>query len=468
LAPLLVQALGTPNTTVNVKDGVELDLTPYLAGPISIKEGVQLLGERIARPGTPYQPGPLLFVTPNPVEWNPSNWPNPLFRIEGDNVRFSGVRLQGPGSPPDAWRAKIPRPQCPDSSDGCALGFTRAMYVGDENLRLHPINVEIDHNEFSNWNTSAVDMRCDGLVPDAQNPNPPPCPDRDHRDSNDRGRIWVNFTSKVSSDPSGITYPSVSEPIYVRDNYFHDNACYCETYFGYGVSVGGSHALIERNVFDGHHHAIAGDNDHLTGYRAYRNLVLGNSYRYNQQFDVHGDRWCNNGSTLDNAAECGLAGHDVDIRWNSFLSTNFGFYGPAPSIKVRGTPSLVWEFGQPVGAVVKSNVFPYRNLDDAVKMNGGGSLIGHGKPYWDQLAADDNRLDWLSALAAYGSLSDACDFDGDGKPDRLFTTGQTWWFQSLDTSKGPTPWVYLTTSTLLVTDVVLVPSKSGECDIYLR
>jgi hypothetical protein len=299
----------------------------------------------------------------------------------------------------------------------------------------------------------------------------------------DQGRIWANFTSKVTSDSSGITYPSDSEPIYVHDNYFHDNfwpknvlihdPLHGGPYFGYGVVLTGSHALIERNVFDGHYHAIAGTKDHYTGYRAYRNLVLGNSYGNNQQFDMHGDRTCNNGSDDDNAAECGLAGHDVDIRWNSFLPSNFSFWGgwgSAPSIKVRGTPSLVWEFGQPVGAVVKSNVFPHHTLGDAVKMNGDGSLIGDGKHYWDQLAADDNRLDWDSALTLAGSAfySDACDFDGDQKPDRLWTTGQTWWFQSLDTSKRPTPWVYLTTSTLLVKDVVLVPSKSGECDIYER
>jgi len=78
LGPLLVQALGTPNTTVIVKDGVELDLTPYflcafsptpypicspVGGPISIKDGVQLIGERIAEPGKRFQRRPLLFVT---------------------------------------------------------------------------------------------------------------------------------------------------------------------------------------------------------------------------------------------------------------------------------------------------------------------------------------------------------------------------------------------------------------------
>ena len=63
------------------------------------------------------------------------------------------------------------RPQCP-VGDGCAQGNTRAINVGDENLRFHPIYVEIDHNEFSNWNTTVVDIRCDGRVPDYKNPNP--------------------------------------------------------------------------------------------------------------------------------------------------------------------------------------------------------------------------------------------------------------------------------------------------------
>jgi hypothetical protein len=485
LAPLLVQALGTPNTTVNVKDKVELDLSPYFGGPIGIKEGVELLGERVARPGTPYQPGPLLFVTHHLV-WgdcnspNPCNWPDPLFRIEGDNVRFSGVRLRGPGKVPDAWTAVIYRPQCPESPDGngkpCAQGYTTGIEVGNQYRLFHPINVEIDHNEFSNWNNQAVIIGCDGRVPDAENPNPPACPDpRDHRDGTDQGRIWVNFTSKVTSDSSRINYPSVSEPIYVHDNWFHDNF-FGEPYFGYGVNVGGSHALIERNVFDGHHHAIAGGNHHHTGYRAYRNLVLGPYDKYNQQFDMHGDRKCGwdlDWGQFDNPGECGLAGHDVDIRWNSFLSTYRGLFGPAPSIKVRGTPSLVWEFGQPVGAVVKSNVFAYDDLRDAVQMHGRGISIGSGKSFWDQdqPLPDHNRLNGPSDLALgwlLGYWSDACDFDGDGKPDSLFTSGQTWWFKSLDTEKGPTPWVYLTTSTLLVSDVVLVPSKSGACDIYER
>ncbi len=71
LAPLLVQALGTPNTTVIVADGVELDLTPHLGGPITIAKGVQLIGGRVAEPGKRFKPGPRLFVTPDPNQWDP-------------------------------------------------------------------------------------------------------------------------------------------------------------------------------------------------------------------------------------------------------------------------------------------------------------------------------------------------------------------------------------------------------------
>jgi hypothetical protein len=465
LAPLLVQALGTPNTTVIVKDGVELNLTPHQGGPISIAGGVQLIGERMARLGTPYQPGPRLFVTFN-RSWNLSNWPNPLFRIEGDNVRFSGVRLEGPGSPPDEWRAKVP-PQ----------GYTKAILVGDEDLGFFPINIEIDHNELYNWNTDAVDVRADC--------SPQPCD----------GRIWTGFTSMAWSDPSGITYPkwqgTDSEPIYIHDNYFHDNF-YGDPYFGYGVGIGGSHALIERNVFDGHHHAIAGGNDHHTGYRVYRNLVLKNGDGRNQQFDMHGTTYCNEDDKNANHGkgtwhqECGYAGHDIDIRWNSFLWFNSGFTWEAPAIKVRGLPSLFWEFLRPVGIVVKSNVFNHEILNYAVVVNGTGLedppvvtvgsdlLIGNPRLWVDNQGADpdDNLLAASDASLSWDDdyhHSDACDFDGDQIPDRLITTGQTWWFRSGDTSRGPTPWVYLTTSTLLVRDVSLVPSSNGHgCDIYAR
>ena len=195
LEPLLVQALGTPNTTVIIPDGIELDLTPYLGGPITVADGVQLVGGRIAEPGKPFKRGPRLYVTPAPYAWTPlggldpafnSHWPDPLFQIVGDNVRISGVRLEGPGAPPDAWRAS-------------KSGETRGIKFVDR------INVEIDHNEFSGWNTAAVEPT--GIeLPTGPN-----------------DRVWQMWTSNVTGDASGIHYPAGLEPVSIHDNYFHSN-----------------------------------------------------------------------------------------------------------------------------------------------------------------------------------------------------------------------------------------------------
>ncbi len=419
LAPLLVQALGTPNTTVIVKNGVELDLTPHLGDPqeggaIHIADGVQLIGERVAEPGKPFQPGPRLYVKPGP--FNASNWPYPLFQIMGDHVRISGVRIEGPGAPPDAWRT-MDHPQ----------GYTAAVRLYDR------MNIEIDHNELDGWTTYAV-----GVFG----------PEDVGFGENRAGRVWDTWTKRAWSDSSGIHYPVDPEPIWIHDNYFHDN--FLGTPFeGYGVDMGlGGHALIERNVFDNHFHAIATDGNFGTGYRAYRNLAFHNE---EQVFDMHGRRcppapaWsCPPGTP---------AAHDIDIRWNSFS------WPGAPAIKLMGTPEL-----QPYGAVVQSNVFAHRSLGpdesschlgnpytgDAVVMFGDGLLLGVGPP-------DNPTYNLLGVHSWFdpAHLSASCDFDGDGINDSFITTGETWWFQSRDHRNGPTPWVYLNTNTLLVENVSL-------------
>jgi hypothetical protein len=404
LAPLLVQALGTPNTTVIVADEVELNLAPHLGGPISIASGVRLLGGRSAQPGKRFQRGPRLFVTPY-SQWNSSNWPDPLFQIDGDNVRFSGVRLEGPGAPPDAWRS-IPK------------GYTRAIQFVDK------INIEIDHNEFSGWNTAAVEAQ-----------------------GNTGDRVWQSWTSKVTADSSGIRYPGAIEPVSIHDNYFHSNwyssptpwnSCgwanpkACEPYFGYGVVASGTHLLIERNVFNDYFHAIAANGCPGSGYRAYRNLVLTHGGvaddQAQQAFDVHHRR------PADCGGSDGAAGHDFDVRWNSFL------YRAGPALFINGTPD--------VGTFVGSNVFANDHVkDDAVVLGNHGD----GGKLW----SDGNNLEGVKSWDDPSHFSDACDFDGDGINDRFLTTGETWWFRSGDQSKGWTPWVFLNTSTLLVENVRL-------------
>jgi hypothetical protein len=396
LAPLLVQALGTANTTVIVADGVELDLTPHLGGSITIANGVQLIGGRVAEPGKRFQPGPHLFVTPNPYVSDPvndpsfsSHWPNPLFQIVGDHVRISGVRLEGPGAPPDAWRSS-------------KTGETRGIKFVDR------INIEIDHNEFSGWNTAAVE-------PAGNEPGP-----NDH--------VWQKWTSQVTGDSSGIHYPAGLEPVNIHDNYFHDNY-QGDPYDGYGVVASGTHVLIERNVFNGFFHAIAADGCSGSGYRAYRNLVLENPGNEKEQaFDAHHRR----------PDDCGgsdrAAGHDFDIRWNSFL------YRDGPALFINGTPDI--------GAYVGSNVFAHDHVkDDAVVLG------NHGD--WGKVWLDGTNLEGVKSWFDASHFSTDCDFDGDGINDTFITTGEAWWFQSRDHRNGPTPWVYLNTNTLLVENVSL-------------
>src|SRR5262249_25816873 len=88
---LLIQALGTPNAIVHVANNVELDLRSRPT--ILIEQGVSLIGGR-----TPREPGGRLYVS--------APHPN-LFRIVGDDVRVSGLRIDGGEmgvADADAWR----------------------------------------------------------------------------------------------------------------------------------------------------------------------------------------------------------------------------------------------------------------------------------------------------------------------------------------------------------------------------
>lgn len=420
LVPLFVQAVGTPNTTVMIDNAVQLDLSGQSG--IVVREGVTLVGGRVAAPGKPYQPGPRLFTTKKP---------SALLSVAGPRVRITGLRIQGALS--------IDPPEFPDAdSDGSAgiwIGYSQPDPQNPD-LQIGFDHVEIDHNEIYGWSDSGVAQ--------AGYTNGSP------------------LAVQVSFDGAVLDYHATAEPVYIHDNYIHHNLH--QGKLGYGVNAG--RALIERNVFDWNRHAITSGGAASVGYRAYRNLVLPNGgqsswvdgvgWTYMWQFDVHGQAsWC-----LDNFPagagdrECGTAGHDFDIQQNSFL------YTAASAIKVRGTPQLE--------AVVRSNVFAHESLFDTdhVVVGGvvggivnlvvtggvGGAVVGaavgtvidyvvHGAVEWSEtgvLVGDDNQV----GVTPY--VVDSCDFDGDGIPDRFMTTGQTWWFSS---DHGQGPWVYLNAST---------------------
>lgn len=196
----------------------------------------------------------------------------------------------------------------------------------------------------------------------------------------------------------------------------------------------------ERNVFDYNRHAIAGDGSDWSGYRAYRNLVLQhggkhkNKYTHiwghTHQFDMHGQS-CQ--------AQCGTAGHSIDIALNSFL------YTAGKAIKIRGVPQR--------GAYVTRNVFAHDAPWDAVDQ----TTIRSTFPFYKRVYLDNNRFG-INGAEQYG----VCDFDGDGTSDRFMATGETWWYAS----RGTGPWVYLNTSQKLLSEVTLgLFDGDNRCDV---
>jgi hypothetical protein len=373
---------------------------------------VKIIGGR-----SPTEPGPLLFTTTSSgilfsigghFEGTPERKP-------ADNVRISGIRLQGP-----------------------EMGVADKDAPGASGVTIYSsINVEIDNNELSGWSDVAVGVG-----------------ELDHLD---------------------LINPDNHNAVWVHDNFIHHNQRRGTQ--GYGVVVGDrAYALIERNVFDWNRHAIAGDGSDGSGYRAYRNLVLKNggyhdtynacdipwwlalfsqhataakalcelgigpSYtHYTHQFDMHGQGNCGFSGTFSDAVfNCGTAGHDMDIRYNSF------FYTKGDAIKLRGTPQLE------LGASVISNVFAHDHLEDAVTQTETGLFLSGN----------------LTGVNGMNELSvGVCDFNGDGAADDFLATGATWWYRS-GVLGADSSWRYLYTSFKRRNQLTLGDlSGDGICDV---
>ena len=387
---LFLRGVSTPDTTVVVESAVNLDLSGFERIPIA--GGVRLVGGRTAVPGRPFNSGPRLFTTTRP---------SPLFAVQGKGARITGMRIQG----------RLGLDDIADGDGDSSIGISVAY------SSWGPTPIEIDHNEITGWSNAGVEVRGDDSVQ-----GPPVAPSFD-------------------AGAGLLLYGGAPEPAYIHDNFIHDNLHTGK--LGYGIVLGGkgAHASIERNVFDFNRHAISGDGSDFSGYRAYLNLVLAGggydtwipfleTWHYTHQFDMHGqDSYCL-GAFADR--DCGTAGHDIDIQFNSFLYTN------GTAVKIRGTPQLA--------AVVRSNVFAHDSIGDAVDHTEGGVVVG-----------DDNQVE----VTATGI--DACDFDGDGLSDTFLTTGRTWWFQS---GRRLGPWIYLRTSSLQVRDVILGDVDGDSlCDV---
>ena len=396
-ARLLVQAVGTANTTVRLAESVNMDLTDY--DRILIKEGVTLTSELPAtlvlaalQPTQPESRESLDALSPCPPTTTAApavvsgrtgeklgprlftrSRPKPLFFIRcdgshtGDNVRLFGFRLHGP-----------------------KFGQENEKEIQPTAIQINACTgIEIANMELAGWSGQAIEIR----------------------DDKDRPRI------------------SKPEEIRIHDNFIHHNQHKGRN--GYGVNVNdGAYALITHNAFDFNRHAIKAKGENGVGYRAHQNLVLKGGGRhgklfneYTHQFDVHGDRSCLTTTKVGDLIfeipwfgswlNCGGAGDRFSFTENTFQYVN------DKAIKLRGTPHE--------RALIADNVFAHKSLDDALSLHHGINVdLGTGS------LANEPGMD------TYGRYG-VCDLDGDGQDDLFLATGTTWWYSSA----GRMHWVHL-------------------------
>jgi hypothetical protein len=399
---VLLGALDSANAsqTVELCD-VDLDLTGVKN--VTVGSNRSLVAspscERSAR-----RPGPRLFVTD-------TRGRDALFVIRGDNVRFSGFRLEGPSK-------EIAQ------GDTKEKGIVIWPFADPAPIR----HIEISNMEVFHWSGVAVEVA-------------------DNVESAERGRLF-------NTNPGAVR---------VFGSYFHNNR-HGEGE-GYGVtSSAGAYATIEQNVFDENRHAIAGGSRNLdaldySGYTARDNLILPGGglhcsegwwwaltgWRFNcwqtHQIDMHGDE---NEWYSSHNWQCGRAGETMLIERNTIL------YTEGLAIKIRGNPADK--------VVIDGNVFKHGSRGDAIAQNG---ACGAGDNISRPLDVRPNNTYGADPMAQLGR----CDFSGDGQQDDFMATGVTWWARSPVTGQ----WRYLNTMTESLPQLVLRDlDGDGVCDVGLR
>ena len=292
-----------------------------------------------------------------------------LFLIQGDNVRVSGFRLEGP------------TPDIGSGDENIERGIVISPPPGTEPIH----SIEISNMEIFRWSGAGVHVTDNVAL--AQ-----------------RGRLF-------NTNPAAVR---------IKNNYFHHNRH--DDSWGYGVDVAdGAYALIDQNVFDENRHAIAGKsrNDDALDYSGYTvrdNLILPGgglhcrvfdlSCSHTHQIDMHGDqnRWYS-GSNWN----CGTAGETMLIERNTILYTN------GLAIKIRGNPADK--------AVADGNVFKHGSRGNAIVQNG---YCGLGDNITKPIDVRRNNVFGVDPTTELGS----CDFAGDRQQDQFMATGVTWWAKS--------------------------------------
>jgi hypothetical protein len=313
-----------------------------------------------------------------------------LFEVVGNNVRITGLRIQGPSRSSSGDQ---------EQSNGIVV---------QEHLRQGTI---IDHNDISDWTWRGVNV--------------------------------IGGQDSANLECTDFTHPSTRvNHTWIARNFIHHNRQYEK---GYGINANsGGFPLIDGNVFVENRHAIAGTNATPgTGYRAWHNFVLWavplqQGVFRTHDFDMHGTA---------SGGKGGRAGGYVDMYRNTFMGTQWNRH----NFEVRGTPCDYVEFRNNVSRQSKDDalsldvgffgsgsvtwVIPDTpeqfDLSDPTTSLGVGDFDGDGEP--DSFLATGSA--WYYSphgIAEWRLINDNPDrlatlrfgdFDGDGRTDVLGKNG---------------------------------------------
>lgn len=320
---LLLQALRTPNTTIVVQNGVDMDLTDwngFQLDNIEIASGVVLRGGRTSR-----DPGPRLFTTRHGSDF---------LLILGDAVRITGLRIQGP--------------EMGVGSGDDNLG--RGIVVAASSVQ----HVEIDHNELSGFSGAAI------IVSNQEVPTGYLASHNVNIHDN-----YIHHNEHVGGNGYGVDASNGGYAL-IEHNVFDWNR----------------HAISGGDGSDGSGYIA---NENLVLQHGGLHRWLGGAWTHTHQFDMHGQRSCGalEGAAdvidaldpfgdpfSDTQYNCGTAGESIYIRRNTFL------YTEAEAIRLRGTPQI-----HPYGMYVEDNVFRHEHQDDAITYTESAPFVGPGNQF---------------------------------------------------------------------------------------
>ncbi|MBZ5629818.1 MAG: VCBS repeat-containing protein [Acidobacteriia bacterium] len=351
--------LPLPGTVLKIAPGTVIDTSGLQ--PLQIPGGVTIRGDRR---GTLF--GPLLCKASGCDESNPPNAPGEsMLEIRGDDVRITGLRLQGTSRTTDKGQ--------PNSTG--ILAHDGVMGHGTPEQYVRSI---VDHNDISDFTQNGVRVRGNDTLENDIN-----CDLHDNP-----------FIRPLN--------------VFVARNFIHHNQMQD---FGYGVETNwGGFPLVYGNTFVSNRHAIAaGYGSAHSGYRAWSNLVLSDIPLqraaidfYTHNFDMHG---------TDSDGFGGLGGDYVDILGNTFLSV---LSNNRHNYELRAGPCHDTDFHLNATVETKDDALNYKTF----------STQFYGRIDHINIADNPSQFEFPNPTDHLG----AGDFDGDKNPDLFLATGTAWYY----------------------------------------